>query len=90
MLTIKKMMENDCFFFTPLIYLDILWTKGAIDMAQAMVNFRMDADLKSAMEDACRKMGLTMADAFTMFAVKVVQDRRIPFEITADPTPYDS
>jgi len=38
----------------------------------------MDADLKRNMEETCSKMGLTMADAFTMFAVKVVQDRCIP------------
>ena len=54
-------------------------------MAQAMVNFRMDEDLKQNMEETCRKMGLTMTSAFTMFAVKVTQEQRIPFEITADP-----
>lgn len=26
-------------------------------MAQAMVNFRMDAELKRAMEETCRQMG---------------------------------
>ncbi|WP_337956969.1 type II toxin-antitoxin system RelB/DinJ family antitoxin, partial [Selenomonas felix] len=45
-------------------------------MAQAMVNFRMDANLKSEMEETCRKMGLTLTSAFTMFAAKVTQDRR--------------
>ena len=59
-------------------------------MADEMFRFSMDADLKRNMEETCRKMGLTMADAFTMFAVKVVRDRRIPFEITAEPTPNDS
>ena len=47
-------------------------------MAQAMVNFRMDAELKRAMEETFRQMGLTMADAFTVFAVKVMQEQRIP------------
>jgi addiction module antitoxin, relB/dinJ family len=59
-------------------------------MAEEMLRFSMDADLKRNMEETCRKMGLTMADAFTMFAVKVVQDQRIPFEITAEPAPYYS
>ena len=59
-------------------------------MAQAMVNFRMDADLKRAMEETCRKMGLTMTSAFTMFAAKVTQDQRIPFEVTAEPDPFYS
>ena len=54
-------------------------------MAQAMVNFRMDADLKSNMEQTCKKMGLTMTSAFTLFATKVTQDQRIPFDIVADP-----
>ena len=57
-------------------------------MAQAMVNFRMDAELKRAMEETCRQMGLTLTSAFTMFATKVTQDRRIPFEITAEPDPF--
>ena len=57
-------------------------------MAQAMVNFRMDAELKQRMEETCRKMGLTLTAAFTMFAAKVTQDRRIPFEVTAEPDPF--
>ena len=57
-------------------------------MAQAMVNFRMDAALKREMEDTCRKMGLTMTSAFTMFAAKVTQARRIPFDVTAEPDPF--
>ena len=50
-----------------------------------MVNFRMDADLKKSMESVCKDMGLTMTAAFTMFAAKVSRERRIPFEINADP-----
>ena len=57
-------------------------------MAQAMVSFRMDAELKRAMEETCRQMGLTLTSAFTMLATKVTQDRRIPFEITAEPDPF--
>ena len=40
-------------------------------MAQTMVNFRMDEDLKKGMEQACKEMGLSMTTAFTMFATKV-------------------
>ena len=54
-------------------------------MAQAMVNFRMDAELKKNMEQTCKDMGLTMTAAFTMFATKVAREKRIPFEINADP-----
>ena len=51
----------------------------------AMVNFRMDATLKKNMERVCKEMGLSMTTAFTMFATKVSRERRIPFEINADP-----
>lgn len=54
-------------------------------MAQAMVSFRMDADLKKGMEDTCRRMGLTMTSAFTMFAAMVNRTQSIPFKIEADP-----
>ena len=54
-------------------------------MAQAMVSFRIDADLKKAMEKTCKEMGLTATAAYTLFATKVTKEQRIPFEITADP-----
>ncbi len=54
-------------------------------MAQVMVNFRMDEDIKKNMEQACREMGLSMTTAFTIFATKVGKEKRIPFEITAEP-----
>lgn len=54
-------------------------------MAQTMVNFRMDENLKKSMEQACKDMGLSMTTAFTIFATKVSKERRIPFEIVADP-----
>ena len=54
-------------------------------MAQVMVNFRMDEDVKKNMEQACREMGMSMTTAFTIFATKVGKEKRIPFEITAEP-----
>lgn len=54
-------------------------------MAQAMVNFRMDEELKKDIEKTCKDMGLTLTSAFTIFAKKVTQEQRIPFEIVADP-----
>lgn len=54
-------------------------------MEQAMVNFRMDAALKREMEATCREMGLSLTTAFTIFAKKVTRERRIPFEVSADP-----
>ena len=54
-------------------------------MAQTMVNFRMDEELKKNMEQVCKEMGLSMTTAFTIFATRVSKERRIPFEISADP-----
>ncbi len=54
-------------------------------MAQTMINFRIDEDLKKGMEKACKEMGLSITAAFTIFAAKVSREQRIPFEITADP-----
>lgn len=51
----------------------------------AMINFRMDKALKQSMESVCREMGMSMTTAFTLFATKVSRERRIPFEISADP-----
>lgn len=49
------------------------------------VNFRLDEDVKKSMEQACADMGLSMSAAFTIFAKKVGRERRIPFEVSADP-----
>ena len=54
-------------------------------MAQTIVNFRMDEDLKRGMEEVCREMGLSMTTAFTIFAIKVSKEKRIPFEVAVDP-----
>ena len=55
-------------------------------MAQSVnVNFRMDSELKKNMEQVCIDMGLSMTAAFTIFAKTVTREKRIPFEISADP-----
>ncbi len=54
-------------------------------MAQTMVNFRIDEEVKRKMESACKEMGLSLSAAFNIFAVKVGNERRIPFEVAADP-----
>ena len=59
-------------------------------MAQTMVNFRMDEDLKKKMEKVCADMGMSMTTAFTIFAKTVTGEKRIPFEVTADPFYSDS
>ena len=59
-------------------------------MAQTMVNFRMDEELKKSMEQVCKDMGMSMTTAFTIFAARVSKDRRIPFDVAADADPFYS
>ncbi len=60
-------------------------------MARAVnVNFKLDADVKKSMEQACSDMGLSMSAAFTIFAKKVGREKRIPFEVSVDPFYSDS
>lgn len=59
-------------------------------MANVNVNFKLDEDIKRKMESACKDMGLSLTAAFTIFAKKVGNERRIPFEVSADPFYSDS
>ena len=54
-------------------------------MAQTNVNIRMDEELKSSMEATCRMLGMNMTTAFTIFAMKMTREMRIPFEVSVDP-----
>lgn len=54
-------------------------------MAQVLVNFRMDSELKRDMEETCRELGMNMSTAFTIFAKKMSREKRIPFEVSVDP-----
>ena len=55
-------------------------------MAHAVnVNFKLDADVKKGMEQVCSEIGLSMSAALTIFVKKMVKERRIPFEVSADP-----
>ena len=54
-------------------------------MAQTMINFRMDEELKKSMEETCKDLGLSMTTAFTIFAKKMTREKRIPFAVSVDP-----
>ncbi len=45
----------------------------------------IDRGMMEQMQVTCSKMGLTTDEAFRLFAVKVIRENRIPFEINADP-----
>ncbi len=54
-------------------------------MAQTSINIRMDEELKKQFDAFCTEIGMNMTTAFCVFARKAVRERRIPFEISADP-----
>ena len=60
-------------------------------MAQsANVNFRMDAQLKKNVEEICQRMGMNLTTLLTICCRKVEQERRIPFDVTAEADPFYS
>lgn len=60
-------------------------------MAQSVnVNFRMDAQLKKNLEEIAQRMGMNLTTMLTICCKKIEQERRIPFDITADPDPFYS
>lgn len=49
------------------------------------INVKLNDDDKVKAMEALREMGLTMSSAIQMFIAKVARERRIPFEVCADP-----
>lgn len=54
-------------------------------MSQAILNVRMDENLKRDFDQTCNDLGLTMSTAITMLAKKMTREKRIPFEVSIDP-----
>lgn len=54
-------------------------------MAQTTISFRIDEDLKRSVEQVCDDLGMNMTTAFMIFAKKMAREKRIPFEVSADP-----
>ena len=56
-------------------------------MGQATFSVRMDDEIKSQFEQLCQEFGMSISTAINVFARAVVRERRIPFEIGAEPLP---
>ena len=54
-------------------------------MAQTTVSVRMDEDLKREFDAVCNDLGLSMTAAIIILAKKMTREKRIPFEVSADP-----
>lgn len=51
------------------------------------VNFKIDPALKRDFDRICSDIGLSLSSAITVYIKKVVAEKRIPFELTAN-DPY--
>ena len=58
-------------------------TYGGDNMAQ--ISLRIDEDVKRSAEQACDDIGISMSTAITIYLKKLGRERRIPFEVSADP-----
>ncbi len=52
---------------------------------EAVLQVRMDAELKSEAESLYKEMGTSLAEAVRIFAKQSVRQRGMPFMISADP-----
>ena len=51
----------------------------------AQISLRVDDDVKRSAEQTFDDIGLSMSAAINIFLKKVARERRIPFELSADP-----
>ena len=51
-------------------------------MAQSTLSIRMDEELKKDFDTMCNNFGMNISTAITIFAKKVVAEKKIPFEIS--------
>ena len=51
----------------------------------AQISLRVDDDVKRGAEQTIEDIGLSMSTAINIFLKKVARERRIPFELSADP-----
>ena len=54
------------------------------------VSLRFDDDMKRELDEICDEMGMNLTTFFTIYAKKVLRDRKIPFEISAPVDPFYS
>jgi DNA-damage-inducible protein J len=53
-----------------------------ISVAQAIMNVRIDENIKKSFDEFCAEVGLNASVAVNMFVRAVLRSRSIPFEIT--------
>lgn len=51
----------------------------------AQINLRVDDDVKRNAEKTLEEIGLSMSSAINIFLKTIAREKRIPFELSADP-----
>lgn len=51
----------------------------------SQINLRVDENIKKSAEQACVEMGISLTTAINIYLIKLGREKRIPFEISADP-----
>ena len=51
----------------------------------AQISLRVDDEVKRGAEQALNEIGLSMSTAINVFLRKVAREKRIPFELSAEP-----
>ena len=54
-------------------------------MAQTMLNVRISSEDKSRFEEFCKQTGLNISTCINMFVKAVLREKKLPFEVKADP-----
>ena len=56
-------------------------------MADSLVQFRIDDDLRQQANDICVKLGFDLSTYLRMSLVKLVQEQRVPFSVKLNAVP---
>lgn len=51
----------------------------------AQISVRIDDEVKRSAERVCEDIGMSMSTAINIYLKKLARERRIPFEVVADP-----
>ena len=54
-------------------------------MTAVPITMRAEPDVKACFEQICAEIGLSVNAALNIFVKRVVRDRKIPFEVAAEP-----
>ena len=55
----------------------------------AQISMRIDDDVKQEAEKVLKEIGISMSSAVNIFLKTVGREKRIPFELSAEPTEND-